>query len=485
MDAIDVRILDQSRTVGEVGATAPHGPMANGSKHAVGVNGHGAAPRYRAITERRLDRIPQLAGRPADERFAMRVVSHVLPFRTNNYVVDLIDWSRVPDDPIYQMTFPQRGMLDPGDFDRVADLLRRGATREQIESVVASIRAGLNPHPAGQRELNIPADDQTGMLEGIQHKYRETVLFFPSRAQTCHAYCTFCFRWAQFVGKDMKIYAKQMNGLHRHLAAHPEVTDLLITGGDPMVMKASALSRYVQPILDSPRMDHVRNIRIGTKSLTFWPHRFVTDPDADELLRLLEGVVQSGRHVAIMAHFNHWRELSTDVVRTAIRRLRDTGAVVRAQAPLLKHINDDSTVWRRMWDDEVRLGIVPYYMFVERDTGAKRYFEVPLARAQRIYADAIRNVSGLARTARGPSMSAAPGKVEVVGIQDVRGERVFVLRFLQGRNPDWVGVPFFAAFDAKATWLDQLKPAFGEDRFFFEDDFESLRERTIESAVGP
>ena len=484
MNAIDVRILDQSRTVGEVGATAPHGPMANGNKRAAGVNGHGAAPRYRAITERRLDQIPQLAGRPADERFAMRVVSQVLPFRTNNYVVDLIDWSRVPDDPIYQMTFPQRGMLDPGDFDRVADLLRRGATREQIESVVASIRAGLNPHPAGQRELNIPADDQAGMLEGIQHKYRETVLFFPSRAQTCHAYCTFCFRWAQFVGKDMKIYAKQMNGLHRHLAAHPEVTDLLITGGDPMVMKASALSRYIQPILDSPRMDHVRNIRIGTKSLTFWPHRFVTDPDADELLRLLEGVVQSGRHVAIMAHFNHWRELSTDVVRTAIRRLRDTGAVVRAQAPLLKHINDDSAVWRRMWDDEVRLGIVPYYMFVERDTGAKRYFEVPLARAQRIYADAIRNVSGLARTARGPSMSAAPGKVEVVGVQDVRGERVFVLRFLQGRNPDWVGVPFFAAFDAKATWLDQLEPAFGEDRFFFEDDFESLRERTIESAVG-
>ena len=485
MDAIDVRIVDPSRADGEVGASERHGPLANGHRQVARVNGQPAVPRYRAISEKRLDRIPQLTGRPADERLAMRVVSQVLPFRTNDYVIDLIDWSRVPDDPIYQMTFPQRGMLDPGDFDRIADLLMRGATREQIEPVVASIREGLNPHPAGQRELNIPADDETGMLEGIQHKYRETVLFFPSRAQTCHAYCTFCFRWAQFVGKDMKIYAKQMTGLHRHLATHPEVTDLLITGGDPMVMKAPVLSRYIQPILETPEMSHVRNIRIGTKSLTFWPYRFVTDPDADELLRLLERTVESGRHVGIMAHFNHWRELSTDVVRTAIRRIRDTGAVIRAQAPLLAHINDDSGVWRRMWEDEVGLGIVPYYMFVERDTGAKRYFEVPLARAQRIYADAIRNVSGLARTARGPSMSAAPGKVEIVGVQDIRGEKVFVLRFLQGRNPDWVGVPFFAAFDPTATWLDQLKPAFGEQRFFFEDDFESMRERTIEAVVGP
>ena len=486
MDAIDVRVLDPSRVTGDVGVSARHGPMA--SRHTQPDrtrNGQPEAPRYRAISERYLDRIPQLAGRPAHERLAMRVVSAVLPFRTNEYVIDLIDWSRVPDDPVYQMTFPQRGMLDPEDFDRLADLLRRQACQEEIASLVESIRQGLNPHPAGQRELNIPEDDETGMLEGIQHKYRETVLFFPSRAQTCHAYCTFCFRWAQFVGKDMKIYAKQMTGLHRHLSTHPEVTDLLITGGDPMVMKAQVMSRYITPILESPEMSHVRNIRIGTKSLTFWPYRFVTDPDADDLLRLLEKVVESGRHVAIMAHFNHWRELSTDVVRTAIRRLRDTGVVIRAQAPLLKHINDDPAVWARMWEDEVRLGIVPYYMFVERDTGAKRYFEVPLARAQRIYADAIRRVSGLARTVRGPSMSAAPGKVEVVGVQDIQGERVFVLRFLQGRNPEWVGVPFFAAYDPEATWLDQLKPAFGAERFFFEDEFASMRERTIESAVGP
>ena len=126
----------------------------------------------------------------------MRVVSAVLPFRTNRYVIEhLIDWHRVPDDPVYQLVFPQREMLGDDEYRRVADLLKRNASKPEIERVAAEIRAGLNPHPAGQRELNIPGNGEE-VFEGIQHKYRETVLFFPSQGQTCHAYCTFCFRWA-------------------------------------------------------------------------------------------------------------------------------------------------------------------------------------------------------------------------------------------------------------------------------------------------
>ena len=477
MTEIKARLLDDAAPSHSNGARAraAHGPKATG-KHPHGAARQAAeAPRYRAITERHFDRIPQLATIPEDARFAMQVVSRVLPFRTSQYVVnELIDWARVPDDPIYQMTFPQAGMLGEHEFNKVADLVAKGASAEEAAPILTAIREGLNPHPAGQRELNIPHEDGES-LAGIQHKYRETVLFFPSRGQTCHAYCTFCFRWAQFVGNSMKIYAKQTSELHRYLGAHPDVTDLLITGGDPMIMKASVLGRYLRPLLDAPEAANLQSIRIGTKALTFWPHRFVSDDDADELLRLLEEVVASGRHVAIMAHLNHWQELSTPIVQKAIRRLRATGAVIRAQAPVLAHINDDAKVWERMWQDEVRLGVVPYYMFVERDTGAKRYFEVPLERTRQIYGEAVSKVSGLARTVRGPSMSAGPGKVEVVGVQRVGDEKVFVLRFLQGRNPDWVGKPFFAAFDPEATWLDQLKPAFGEDRFFFEDEYDAMR----------
>ena len=435
---------------------------------------------YEVFTERHLDRIEPLARLSEEERFAMRVVAQVLPFRVNRYVIEeLIDWSAAPDDPIYRLVFPQRGMLDAGDFDRMAELVRSGADRKAIRALADEIRAGLNPHPAGQRELNVPRLDGKP-LPGLQHKYRETVLFFPSQGQVCHSYCTFCFRWAQFVGdKALRFAASEAETLHAYLARHPEVTDLLVTGGDPLVMKTKHLAAYLEPFLERPELQHVQTIRLGTKSLTFWPQRYVTDPDADALLHLLERLTASGRHVALMAHFNHWREFDTPIAREAIRRVRETGAVIRAQAPLIRGINDAPEVWADMWREQVRLGIVPYYMFVERDTGARHHFEVPLVRAWEIYREAMRQVSGLARTARGPSMSAAPGKVEIQGVTRIGDEDVFVLRFIQGRNPDWVQRPFFARLDPEATWLDQLRPAFGEDKFFFEDEFAAMQAQAV------
>lgn len=430
--------------------------------------------RYKVYTERQLDQIPQLADLDEKHRFEMHVVANVLPFRVNKYVIDeLIDWDNIPEDPIYQLTFPQRGMLAPEHFDRMAELIRSGADKKEIRALAHDLRQELNPHPAGQREMNVPMLDGEA-IPGLQHKYRETVLFFPSQGQTCHAYCTFCFRWAQFIGeKDMRFSASEADKLHRYLHQHPEVTDLLITGGDPMVMKTNHLQHYLEPLL-TPEFDHISNIRIGTKAVSFWPQRFVSDEDSAELLALLEKLVKAGKQVAIMTHFNHWRELDTPIAREAIRRLRATGAVIRSQSPLIAHINDDPDVWARMWRMQTQLGIIPYYMFVERDTGAKRYFEVPLVRAWEIYREAVKQVSGLSRTVRGPSMSAAPGKVEVQGVTEVNGEKVFILRFIQGRNPDWVQRPFFAKYDEKATWLNHLQPALGEEKFFFQEEYDEM-----------
>ncbi len=428
--------------------------------------------RYRAFTDRDLDAIPQLARLDAETRFEMKVVASVLPFRVNEYVLEsLIDWDRVPEDPVFQLTFPQRDMLEPRHFTRVADLLRAEADKETLKAVVREIRQELNPHPSGQQQHNVPVLDGVP-LPGMQHKYDETVLFFPAQGQTCHAYCTFCFRWAQFVGdKTLKFASTHVDQLVAYLKVHPEVTDVLITGGDPMVMKTRNLESYLEPLLE---LEQLRNIRIGTKSLTFWPRRYVTDDDADELLRLIERVDARGKNLALMAHFNHWQEMEPAICREAIRRLRDAGAIIRAQAPLLRHVNDDAAVWSRMWTTQVALGLVPYYMFVERDTGARRYFEVPLVECADIYREAIRGVSGLCRTARGPSMSAGPGKVEVQGVAEIGGEKVFMLRFIQARQADWVQRPFFARFDPKATWLDHLRPAFGESEFFFEAEYRQI-----------
>jgi KamA family protein len=430
--------------------------------------------RYRVFSRRNLGELPQLAGLPAEQRFEIDVVSRVLPFRVSAYVADeLIDWGRVPDDPIFRLVFPQRAMLSSSDFDRVADAVRRGGPAAEIERIAWDIRAKLNPHPADQVALNQPHLNGQP-VSGIQHKYDQTVLLFPARGQVCHSYCTFCFRWAQFVGdRSLTFATKQVDPFVRYLERNRQVSDVLVTGGDPMVMRAHHLASYLEPLLER-RLDHIRTIRIGTKSLSFWPHRYLSDPDADELLRVLERCVRAGKHVAIMVHVNHWRELDTPVVQQAIRKIRSTGAVLRSQGPLLRGINDSAEVWARMWRDQVSLGVIPYYMFVERDTGARQYFEVPLSRGWEIYREAMQSVSGLARTARGPSMSTSPGKVEIQGVSEIGGEKVFVLRFIQGRNPDWVQRPFFARYDETAMWLDDLEPAFGESEFFFEAEFRGM-----------
>jgi len=348
----------------------------------------------------------------------------------------------------------------------MAMLVRRGASKAEIEASAMAIRMRLNPQPAGQVDHNVPTFAGR-RLQGIQHKYRETLLFFPRQGQTCHAYCTFCFRWAQFVGPEsMKFASRETNDLISYLREQPDVTDVLITGGDPMVMKAKVLRRYIEPLL-KPEFEHI-NIRIGTKSVSYWPQRFVSDNDADEVLRLFEEITASGRHLALMGHYNHPREFQTEIARQAIARIRSTGAQIRMQSPLIRRINDDPEVWAEMWRTGVKLGCIPYYMFIERDTGPKGYFEIPLVRAWQIFAEAYRKVSGLARTVRGPSMSTFLGKVTIDGVSKVAGRDVFALQFLQARDPELVRRPFFSKFDAAATWFTDLVPAFASDEAFFQ-----------------
>jgi KamA family protein len=410
---------------------------------------------YRALGPRQLEQLGRSAGLSCERIAAMRAVAAVLPFRTNSYVVEqLIDWGAVPDDPIFQLTFPQPGMLREDELMRVGRLLERG-DHAQLSLEVAQIRAGLNPHPGGQRSLNVPELDGA-RLEGMQHKYRETVLFFPAAGQTCHAYCTYCFRWAQFIGDpELRFGAQNTDALVAYLRRHHEVRDVLVTGGDPLIMKTATLSRFIEPLL-SPELAHVETIRIGTKALAYWPYRFTDGEDADALLRLFERVIGSGRRLAVMMHSSHPRELLTADVQRAIRLIRDTGASLFCQAPLIRHVNDDAAIWRELWTRQSQLGCIPYYMFVERDTGPRDYFRVSLSEAYDLFRRAYSDLPGLARTVRGPVMSATPGKVVVDGVIQIDGEPYFSLRMLQARDPALVDRPFLARFDDEAAWLDEL-----------------------------
>lgn len=418
--------------------------------------------------------IPQVNLLSPEQLEAIEVVGNVLPFKTNNYVVDeLINWNNIDNDPMFKLTFPQRGMLSEHNYDLMLKTLKSTSDKNEIKRVANLIRAELNPHPAGQMEHNVP-EFNGERIQGMQHKYRETVLFFPSQGQTCHAYCTFCFRWTQFVGMDeLKFASKEASLLRDYVSANKEVTDILFTGGDPMIMKAKVLATYIEPLLNSD-IPNLQTIRIGTKSLAYFPYKFISDDDADEMLHLFERIIKKGINLSLMAHFSHPVELETEAVQKAIKRLLDIGVQIRTQSPVLRHINDKISLWADMWRKQVNLGCIPYYMFIPRDTGAQDYFAISLERAWRIYQKAIQRVSGVCRTVRGPSMSCTPGKIQILGVTEIHGEKVFALQMLQGRNPDWTSRPFFAEYNPQAIWLDDLKPAFNKHKFFFEDELEKM-----------
>ncbi|MBS4001141.1 MAG: lysine 2,3-aminomutase [Desulfobulbaceae bacterium] len=445
--------------------------------------------KYKSYTINNFRKIPQIADNFSDEElFEMEVVATVLPFKSNNYVVnELINWDKPRKDPIFNLTFPNRSMLKGHHFDMLAERMKFGADKAEIESIARKIRMELNPHPAGQSKLNLPRINGN-VVEGMQHKYDHTALFFPKQGQTCHAYCTFCFRWPQFVSTDeLKFATKDIENSIAYFRANPQITDILFTGGDPMVMSPRHFAQYIDALIDA-KLPNLQNIRIGSKSLAYWPQTFLEE-DGDIILGAFKRAISEGKHIAFMAHFNHHVELTTPAVQEAIQKINATGARIRTQSPVFKNINDDPKVWSAMWKEQVRQGCIPYYMFVARDTGAQHYFAVTLERAWKIFREAYQNVSGLARTVRGPSMSCTPGKVQILGVVEVAGEKVFALRFLQGRNKNWIHRPFFAKYNPDAIWIDDLEPAFGEEKFFFEEELEFkyksiFRHEDIDDYIG-
>ncbi len=418
--------------------------------------------RFRAYSAKHLDDLVARAGLDPAERLAVRAVATVLPFRTNDYVVEsLIDWDAAPDDPIYRLVFPQADMLSAEDIAPIADLLAGQASPREIQAAAHAVRMRLNPHPAGQLALNIPAVGEEP-LPGVQHKYPETVLVFPKQGQTCHAYCTYCFRWAQFVDEpDLKMATDDIDRVADYLRAHPEVTSVLITGGDPMIMGAGVLRRYIEPLL-GPGLEHIESVRIGTKSLAYWPQRFVTDPDADDTMRLFEEVEQrrqdAGPDGALLASA---RARAAD---GRGGRAPDPGRGRHHPHPGPAdpdHQRRRPTPGPRCGGPSCGWAWCPTTCSWSATPGPQGYFAVPLARAAEIFRDAYSGVSGLCRTVRGPSMSATPGKVCVDGVAEIAGEKVFALHMIQARDPSLVGRPFFARYDPQAVWLSDLEPAFG------------------------
>jgi KamA family protein len=425
--------------------------------------------KYKAFTRKNIEEIAERKNLSDKLIEDIKIVSLVFPFRVNNFVLEeLICWENIPHDPIFKLNFPDKEMLKEKHYNMLKNAIDKDKSKLEISNLINEIHLQLNPHPGGQLEYNIPKTNG-GELNGIQHKYSETVLAFPKEGQICHAFCTYCFRWPQFVRQNgLKISLKDPDKLVNYIQENEEISDVLFTGGDPLTMKASRLSKYINPILEA-EISHLNTIRIGTKALSYWPYRFISDPDTKDILRLFREISDSDLHLTIVANLNHPNELKTEALKKAVQNIQETGAIIRTQTPLLRHINNNSNCLATMWRRQVNMGMVPYYLFIARDTGAKHFFDVPLVKAFRIFNSAYRKISGICRTVKGPVMSTTPGKIQIVGITNIGNSRIIVLKFIQGRNPTWVGRPFFAKYDNRATWLNELEPAFNR-KFFYQYD---------------
>ncbi len=347
----------------------------------------------------------QIPGIPRDAAENLDLVSQKYAFRANDYYLDLIDWND-PDDPIRRLVIPDAAELeDWGMLD---------ASDEAANTVV----------------------------QGVQHKYGDTALVLT--AATCASYCRYCFRKRLFMRHNEEV-ARDLSPAFAYVAHHREITDILLTGGDPLVLSTDRLSPIVKRFAAMP---HVGTIRIGSKIPAFNPQRIVDDEDLHDLI---EETVAAGTAVYLMAHFDHPREL-TEMAQNAIWAVQDAGAHVVNQCPLIRGVNDDDMVLTELFETATALGMPQYYLFQGRPTAGNAPFEVPLVESFEIFDRARRRCSGLSRRVRF-AMSHASGKIEVVGVNE---QHIF-LRYHRAKDPDLESRVIVCKRDDEAYWFDDLE----------------------------
>ncbi|MEL6534064.1 MAG: lysine 2,3-aminomutase, partial [Bacteroidota bacterium] len=384
-----------------------------------------------------------------------QVLTQVFHFKTNAYILNqLINWDDLDADPMYRLNFLQPQMLPPQDYLHLRQLLYTPLSETEKKSYTTGVRHRLRPE-IKHAAKSLPTQHGQWM-RGIYRAFRTHASLFPSpMSKTCHAYYSYCFRWEML---DNPTAQKQTTYTDPHhpisfLRTTPEVTDVLFTGADPLVVPANKLRAFIDPVL---KVDSVQNIRISSKALAWWPYRFTTDRDAEELLQLFEHIIAQGKHLNFCAHFTHVRELENPVVSEAIRRIRNTGAVIRCQGPLVEGINDTAKDWSTLWKAQVRQGMVPYYMYMEADHNREHCFRVPLAKALAIFQQAQTHTTGLARTVRGPVFMNDVHRIRLDGIVEIGREKFFSLKCLQSPYEEMEGQIRLIPYDANTKSAGDL-----------------------------
>lgn len=365
----------------------------------------------------RLKKIPELS---FAEKQALFPVTEKFAFRTNSYYQRLINWND-PNDPIRRIIIPSVQELDMwGELD---------ASHEHLYTKVP----------------------------GLEHKYEYTALLLIN--DVCGGYCRFCFRKRLFTGENDEVVRDISQGLS-YIRTHPKINNVLLTGGDPLVMSTRKLANIIQQLRE---IDHVKIIRIGSKMPAFNPYRILDDP---ELLQMFRRFSRDDKKIYLIAHFNHPRELTGVAIR-ALNMVQEAGVITANQTPLLKGVNDDPMILAELFNRLSYIGVPPYYVFQCRPTAGNKMFAVPIEEGLEIFEQARMRCSGLAKRARFV-LSHATGKVEIMGMSD----ELIYFRYHRAADPETKAR--FMAFrrDPEAYWLDDYVELL--DEYDFENPFYSL-----------
>ncbi|MFQ5430295.1 MAG: KamA family radical SAM protein [Phycisphaerae bacterium] len=345
---------------------------------------------------------------PAREREQLKTVAQRYVFRANDYYLGLINWDD-PHDPIRQLIIP-----------RAEELNEWGKLDPSNEQAVTVAR-------------------------GVQHKYPHTVLLLCN--EVCGAYCRYCFRKRLFMDENDETTNDVSEGL-AYIEAHPEVTDVLLTGGDPLLMSTRRLVEIFEALRAIP---HVRIIRIGSKMPAFDPYRLLGDEALQAALREYSTPRQ---RIYLMAHFDHPREL-TETAARGLDRFIQCGVICVNQCPLIKGVNDNGAVLAELYRELSFLGCPPYYLFQGRPTAGNDPYKLPIVRGWRIFQTALRAGSGLTRRARFV-MSHETGKLEILAVDQTH----IYMRYHRAKDPRDLGRFLVFHRDDRACWLDELEPAY-------------------------
>src|SRR5215218_139342 len=223
-------------------------------------------------------------------------------------------------------------------------------------------------------------EDGDSPVPNITHRYPDRVLFLVS--PVCASYCRFCTRRRK-VGDPEKIPLNQYESAFEYIAAHPEVRDIILSGGDPMMLSDRRLEYIFQRLRAIP---HVEIIRLGSRITSHLPERIT--PEFCEM-------VQKYHPIFMNTHFNHPSELTPPAV-AALDRLSRAGVSLGCQTVLLKGVNDDPKVMMKLMHELLKARVRPYYIYMADQVAGGEHFRTTVQKGLEII-QALRGwTSGLA-----------------------------------------------------------------------------------------